>query len=179
VVPPAPAQQAAQLLYLWNGVEPGDNSAVLQPVLQWGSSPAGGGAYWALASWYVSSSHGSFHTEVIKAETGDVILGEVNNTDGKKWFVNGVVKGGKNVSFTRDVSSDPAYSFACNTLEMYTLSSCRNYPPTPCTFSNINWITKTSGESLKWTPKTQQPITCQEKATSSGPTNSVIHWNGV
>lgn len=51
-VPPAPPANDGQILYFWNGVEPDDNSAVLQPVLQWGSTPAGGGAYWAVASWY-------------------------------------------------------------------------------------------------------------------------------
>ena len=34
-------------------MEPADTSAVLQPVLQWGVSAAGGGNYWAIASWYL------------------------------------------------------------------------------------------------------------------------------
>jgi len=180
MVPQAPSQASSQLLYLWNGVEPSDNSAVLQPVLQWGPSPAGGGAYWGLASWYVSSTHGSYHTSVMQVKTGDKLFGELSNTKGNTWFVNGGVKGGsKNVSFTRDVSTDPAYTFACNTLEMYSLSSCKDYPPDPCTFAGIDWKTKTEGETLIWTPKTQSPITCQEKATSTGADNTVIHWNGI
>jgi len=42
-VPPYPTTQSDQILYFWNGVEPEDNSAVVQPVLQWGATPAGGG----------------------------------------------------------------------------------------------------------------------------------------
>jgi hypothetical protein len=47
VVPGPPVSPSQQTLFFWNGVEPEDTSAVLQPVLQWGSSAAGGGPYWA------------------------------------------------------------------------------------------------------------------------------------
>lgn len=32
--PPLPSRTNSQILYFWNGVEPNDNTAVLQPVLQ-------------------------------------------------------------------------------------------------------------------------------------------------
>jgi hypothetical protein len=56
VVPPAPVSNDGQLIYLFNGIQNyGYNYGILQPVLQWGASPAGGGSYWAVASWYVTS----------------------------------------------------------------------------------------------------------------------------
>ena len=52
LVPSAPTNpNGGQVLFWWNGMEPQDTSAVLQPVLQWGPSAAGGGNYWAIASW--------------------------------------------------------------------------------------------------------------------------------
>jgi hypothetical protein len=58
-VPPPPASDSGQLIYLFNGIQNyGSNYGILQPVLQWGTSPAGGGPYWAVASWYVTSLGG-------------------------------------------------------------------------------------------------------------------------
>src|SRR5262249_32942849 len=37
VVPPAPATQSGQLIYLFNGIQ--NSGFIYQPVLQWGSSP--------------------------------------------------------------------------------------------------------------------------------------------
>ena len=55
-VPPAPATQESQTIFLFNGIQNnGTNYGILQPVLQWGSSAAGGGPYWSIASWYVTS----------------------------------------------------------------------------------------------------------------------------
>lgn len=50
-----------QLLYLftallgWDVMDNGNYfNHILQPVLQWGLSPAGGGNYWAINNWYVN-----------------------------------------------------------------------------------------------------------------------------
>lgn len=74
---PGPPQDTngGQTLFWWNGVEPGDTSAVLQPVLQWGTSAAGGGNYWAYSSWYVSANHGSHFSKLEKVQTGDKVTG--------------------------------------------------------------------------------------------------------
>ena len=61
---------------------------VLQPVLQWGPSAAGGRAgEWAYASWYVSATHGSHYSQVIALQTGDVMTGN-NTLDGAgNWII--------------------------------------------------------------------------------------------
>src|SRR4051794_8812134 len=48
-VPPEPERRGGQLIYLFNGITNEARNAILQPVLQWGTSPAGGGPYWAVA----------------------------------------------------------------------------------------------------------------------------------
>lgn len=45
VVPPPPATSNGQTIFLFNGMQDATNSHILQPVLQWGTSGAGGGDY--------------------------------------------------------------------------------------------------------------------------------------
>lgn len=51
-VPPAPASYTGQTVFLFNSIEPADGESILQPVIQYGPSAGGGGAYWAAASWF-------------------------------------------------------------------------------------------------------------------------------
>lgn len=60
-VPPAPATVSGQVLFLFNGLQ--NSSYILQPVLQWGVSAAGGGDYWAIANWYVDGQSGNALTD--------------------------------------------------------------------------------------------------------------------
>ena len=55
-VPPAPATQNGQTIFLFPGIQ--NSTMIYQPVLQWGPSAAGGGNYWAVASWYVDGQGG-------------------------------------------------------------------------------------------------------------------------
>lgn len=48
VVPPPPATQSGQTIFLFNGIQ--NSTMIYQPVLQWGPSAAGGGNNWAVAS---------------------------------------------------------------------------------------------------------------------------------
>ena len=74
-VPPEPIAEDGQLLYLFNGLQDSPVTQILQPVLQRGKSPAGGGNSWALASWLVSNSD-AFRTQtLVAANPGDVLTG--------------------------------------------------------------------------------------------------------
>lgn len=75
-VPPAPTTQSGQTIFLFNGIDPANPSApILQPVLQWGGSAAGGGSYWSVASWYVLGNGQAFHTNLVPVSVGDTIAG--------------------------------------------------------------------------------------------------------
>ena len=45
IIPPAPNSDDSQTVFLFNGLQPDDAAHILQPVLQWGGSGAGGGKY--------------------------------------------------------------------------------------------------------------------------------------
>jgi hypothetical protein len=73
IVPDPPKENSSQLLYLFSGIQGGGIESmgrILQPVLQWGISPAGGGNYWAICNWYVFSNGEFFHDSLIKVNSG-------------------------------------------------------------------------------------------------------------
>jgi hypothetical protein len=86
---------------------------IIQPVLQWGPSAAGGGAYWAIASWYVGGS-GAVYSALQTVAPGDSIFGNMTLTDpkGEKWFINTVSKStGKQSSITVKTPAKEPWAF--------------------------------------------------------------------
>ena len=79
VVPPPPATQSGQTVFLFNGIQ--NSSMIYQPVLQWGSSAAGGGNYWAVACWYADGQTGhSFYSTLVRVNPGQVLVGAMAMT---------------------------------------------------------------------------------------------------
>ena len=78
-VPPAPSTSSGQTIFLFNGIQ--NSTMIYQPVLQWGSSAAGGGAYWSVACWYADGQGGTaFHTNLVRVNSGDVLVGVMTQT---------------------------------------------------------------------------------------------------
>ena len=50
---------------------------ILQPVLQWGNSPAGGGSFWAITNWFVGSPETgiALHGPLVQVNSGDILQG--------------------------------------------------------------------------------------------------------
>ena len=79
-VPPPPANNANQEIYIFNGYQ--TLGWILQPVLQWGTSPDGsGGGYWNVASWFVAVSGAAFHTPLVAVQPGDTVTGVMTRAD--------------------------------------------------------------------------------------------------
>jgi hypothetical protein len=85
VVPNNPATIDNQLIYIFNALENSTGMDIMQPVLQWGSSPAGGGNFWAIANWYVWDG-GAAVSPLINVNPGTTIQGVIKligqNSDG-------------------------------------------------------------------------------------------------
>jgi hypothetical protein len=64
-VPPKPTQQTNQTIGYFPGLQSTiqSNCGIIQPVLQWGNSAAGGGAYWAIATWWWGIQN-QFHSDL-------------------------------------------------------------------------------------------------------------------
>lgn len=78
-VPPAPTTYNEQTVFLFNSIEERSGAAILQPVLQYGPSAAGGGPYWIIACWYVTSSH-AFISPYQEVSPGESLTGIVQLT---------------------------------------------------------------------------------------------------
>jgi hypothetical protein len=129
VVPPAPATQSGQTIFLFNGIQ--NNGFIYQPVLQWGSSAAGGGNYWAVASWYADGQGGqAFHSQLTQVKPGDVLVGVMTLTghsaSGSSY--NCVFQGITNSALP--IQNIAELTWLVQTLECYGITKCSDYPAT-------------------------------------------------
>ncbi|HEX6751665.1 MAG TPA: hypothetical protein VF092_30510 [Longimicrobium sp.] len=153
-VPPAPSVASGQTIFLFNGIQNyGANYGILQPVLQWGPSGAGGGPYWSVASWYVTSGGQAFHTNLVRVNPGDTLVGVMTLTaqQGRAFSYVSLFEG---IAGTTLPVANIAELLWCNeTLEAYSISNCANYPNTASTaLRRIELRTSGGTPPLLWTP---------------------------
>jgi|SRR5271167_4500813 len=83
-VPPLPTAEDGQTLYLFPGFQDfykrNGSGSILQPVLQYGQSAAGGDNYWAIASWNCCLDGFMNYSDLVKVYPGDSILGSITST---------------------------------------------------------------------------------------------------
>lgn len=151
-VPPEPATQSGQTIFLFNGIQ--NATMIYQPVLQFGPSAAGGGNFWAVASWYVDGQGGiANHSTLVRVNPGDVLVGIMRLTgSGPNGFdYDCVFEGIPNSDL--QVQNIPQLTWACETLEAYNITTCSDYPATEETmFRGISIQTGGIRPSLAWTP---------------------------
>ncbi|KAJ7622049.1 hypothetical protein FB45DRAFT_1061690 [Roridomyces roridus] len=136
-VPLAPKTFNGQTVFLFNSIEPSSGNAILQPVLQYGPSAAGGGQYWSVASWYVGPS-GTYFTTLVRVKPGDVLHGVITLTKhlGNKYSY---VSQFTNVPGTAlSIVGIPQLTWATETTESYSVTEESDYPAGTTVFSGIN-----------------------------------------
>lgn len=77
-VPQVPITFANQLIYMFPGLQDLPVTYIMQPVLQWGVGAAGGGNFWAMANWFVSTDGSAMHTPLVAVSPGTWIHGEMD-----------------------------------------------------------------------------------------------------
>jgi len=131
---PAPPLENGALIYIFNGLEPTSGGVIIQPVLQYGATTAGGligGNYWTIAGWLVNSN--AYHSPGVKVSTGDTIRGTTYVTSESAGKLNWEI-------FAQDTTSG-AYSWLSawsegiewnwafsGVLETYGMTSCSEFP---------------------------------------------------
>jgi hypothetical protein len=157
-VPPPPATSNGQTIFLFNGMQDATNSHILQPVLQWGTSGAGGGEYWSIACWYAENGP-SAHTSLIRVDPGTVLTGVMQMIPAHVLFGPGAIGFSYLCEFcgigasALPVLSVPELTFALETLEVVNVTGCSDYPQTSHTpMSGIEIRLATSEADLTWTP---------------------------
>lgn len=169
VVPSESSTKGSQTIFLFNGIDPSNHSkAILQPVLQWGSSYAGGGKYWSIASWYVLDDGNAFYTNLIPVKPLDELVGLMTLTgqaNGKFSYRSEFVGFANSVLTIQDVDE----LVWCNeTLEAYSIEHGSDYPNTPYTaFQQIQIQTGASTPTLSWSPQNWVTNCGQDSAVAS------------
>jgi hypothetical protein len=154
-VPAAPSTQGTQTIFLFNGMQDGTtaSSYIIQPVLQWGPSAAGGGKYWAITNWYVSSAH-AFYGTLETVTAGNSLTGVMTETGttGSNYNYKSVFNGYPSAS-SITASNVPQAFWLAETLEVYGVSKAGQYPhATSMAFSGIDILEGTTNPSITWTP---------------------------
>jgi len=154
VVPPPPLTQSGQTIFLFNGIQ--NATMIYQPVLQWGSSAAGGGNYWSVASWYVDGQGGpAFHSQLIPVSPGTSLIGVMTQTgqQGNLFSYDCVFQGIANSGYA--IQSVDQLTWCIQTLEAYGVQQCSDYPAASHTAMTAIEIETTAGEApLNWAPTT-------------------------
>ncbi|MGO8791235.1 MAG: hypothetical protein ACLQVL_28155 [Terriglobia bacterium] len=146
-VPPGPPTNVGQTIFFFPGMEDkNDVVSILQPVLQWGSSSAGGGNYWAIASWNCCPSGIADYSTPVEVSTGDQIQGTVMSTCAAgtescpTWDIETVdTTSGKSSNLSNSPSEGQTFNWAFGgVLEAYDIAQCFDYPLNrSLEFSNI------------------------------------------
>lgn len=170
VVPPAPASNHSQTIFLFNGIQ--NSTMIYQPVLQWGGSAAGGGNYWSVASWYADGQGGqAFHTNLVTVSSGQVLVGVMTLTgqSGNQFSYNCEFQGIANTSLP--ITNVEQLTWNIETLEAYGVQQCSDYPAANFTaFTTIDLQTSTGHPTLSWSPTA--PVTdCGQSAVVASNAN--------
>jgi hypothetical protein len=149
-VPAAPLTQAGQTIFLFNGIQ--NSTMIYQPVLQWGPSQAGGGAYWAVASWYADGQGGhSFYSSLVRVNTGDVLVGLMTLTSQSPqgFSYNCGFQGIANTLLP--IQNVEELTWCIQTLEAYGVDQASNYPSADLTgMGSIDLRTNAGAPALGW-----------------------------
>ena len=154
VVPSAPSKAGSQTIFLFNGMQDGTTSTsyIIQPVLQWGPSAAGGGKYWAITNWYVTSSQ-AFYGALVQVSAGTSLTGVMTETgvSGSKYNYNSTFTGYPSTAV--NVSGVPEAYWAAETLESYGVTNTSTeYPPNvDLAMGSIGILEGTKNPTLSWT----------------------------
>jgi len=154
-VPPAPLQGAGQLVYLFNALQDAAGAHILQPVLQWGSSPAlNSGPYWGLASFWVGGKDDPMYcTEFIRVSPGVTVTGrmEVSLQQNGLYSCSCSFDGFPGTQLT--AQNLTALVNACVTLEAYDIGPGAPYPAIGGTdFTGIAVQLDSGPPALDWVP---------------------------
>ncbi|KAK6966623.1 hypothetical protein R3P38DRAFT_3414149 [Favolaschia claudopus] len=137
-VPPVPATDNGQIIFLFNSIVPDNRKAILQPVLQYGHSAAGGGSFWAVTTWYNTPST-RFFTTPIRVSPGAILNGIITLTSSSSSPSFNYNSQFTNIPGTSlNITGVAQLTGATETLEVYGVTAKSDYPSGSTVFTDIN-----------------------------------------
>lgn len=169
-VPPAPVTYDRQTLFQFNSIEPSSYDSILQPVLQYGPSSAGGGKYWAVASWYVTGLS-AYYSSLVTVSVGQKLTGVIKLTSHSGANYNYTCRFTQFSGTNFSIKNIPQLTWCTETLEVYGVDQCTEFPHTSFSkMHGIKLLTGTTVPSVSWTPT--------DVSTSCGVQTTIVTNNG-
>jgi hypothetical protein len=140
VVPPLPTPSNDATIFFFPAAETNDGATILQPVLQYGQSDAGGGNYWSAASWILTASTTTISSSM-PVSAGDTISGTMTSAcsgSNCNWsVVTTDVTSNTTVTAEATLTTAVALNFG-GVLETYQVTACNQLPSSgTITFTGI------------------------------------------
>lgn len=177
-VPPNPTSNGATV-FLFPSVEPsGSGGGIVQPVLQWGVSAAGGGDYWRMANWFVPSGTGSaVFGSLVSTTAGRTITGTMTRSSGTSasWTIGFTQSSpGTGAWLTVGTGITSWKAVQGGVLEVYYASACNKLPNTTSVkFSGIAVQSPSGGITPSWT-NNRRVTSCSSISSTS--TTTTLGW---
>ncbi|KAJ7114592.1 hypothetical protein C8R43DRAFT_1113160 [Mycena crocata] len=173
-VPAIPATDHGQTVFLFNAMQPVGSSEILQPVLQYGPSAAGGGAFWSVATWHIDSVN-TFFTPLIRSDPGTALDAVITLTsqEGSSFGYNSQFT---NVAGTSlDVGNLTELNWASETLEAYGITTKSDYPAGSTVLHDINMKLENSAPAnVAWSHDNDDADGLSTSIDTDGATNGQI-----
>ena len=179
IVPNNPSTNHGQTLYIFNGMESDAMTDIIQPVLQWGTNPYGGGGNdWEIANWYVwqdafGATQAAVQLPKIVVTPGTALQGVMNfngnSADGSFIYTSSftgygnalqVIENAHPNTATANIAFIDQQTWMFETLEAYSGGANSNppnfasdYPPDiTINMTGINFQPAAAAAALNWTP---------------------------
>ncbi|KAJ6565883.1 hypothetical protein DFH09DRAFT_1314665 [Mycena vulgaris] len=145
-----PSTDNGQTIFLFNSIEPASFDGIMQPVLQYGPSAAGGGSFWAAATWYLVGDQ-TFFSQLVPVDVGQPLNGIISLVSSDNSTFNYVSQFTNIPGTAIQIDGGEQLTWATETLEAYAVSSASDYPAGATVFSGIN-LQLASGETpgMSW-----------------------------
>lgn len=127
-VPDPPTVDTGQTIFLFNALQNASRTNLLQPVLQWGKSQAGGGSFWSISNWYIDTSGHVYHSGSVPMLPGQVLTGIISLGQETSGLFSYVVSFDGYSTLDLNVAGIEALMYASETLEAYQIGDRNDYP---------------------------------------------------
>jgi hypothetical protein len=179
VTPGSPKAPQSQTLFTFTGLQnaflegsgPHDSISIIQPVLQWGASAAGGGQYWSIASWYVGNQGTVVYSTLKQIANGAQIQGTMLMNANNTWTITAAAG---SIVTSINVSPGAAELYVFVTLEVYSVTKCGDYPTGSIPYTNLSVDVGGQPITPSWTP-TVTPG-CNENVNTTAPATVTIYF---
>jgi hypothetical protein len=148
---PPTAGDTGQTIFLFNAIQNASRTNLLQPVLQWGTSQAGGGPFWSISNWYIDTSGHVCHSDSVPVLPGQVLTGIISLGQETNGLYSYVVSFEGYPTLDLNVTGIEELMYAAETLEAYQIGDCKEYPADDFTaMSNIAIAVGGVAPALTW-----------------------------